>query len=635
MAPPGACRLVVPIMVSEQRSATSVPATKGEKKGDWDLWHLVFVGFFVFLGWRLVQMELWPWVRAWPQRIAHDPLWLLALLSLIGVGVWGWPRVWSWWRTRAHVREVLIPLYAGLAPLLGTPVEDKPTKWLQIPRDVDFSDPAARMRITLPDTWRGLDEARTTLVRLVSERLGVPLSATWQLSARPMGVELAPVIIPPPEVLPTQVGWEDTGDRYRVMVGRTYGDMRVVVSTLTETPHYAVGANTGGGKTTALLVPTVQARSYGTLVDMIDCKGDSYVGSLMNEDLVCDVPGVRIHTTGLQAIRCLAEFYTSMKAMAWARAAGYEGEIYDRLLVIDEFGSFMESALIWWRYNAKGKPLFLSWFHMALMQGRTKNHRLVVGTHDFSKTTFGGTNVRNLLGTKIWIGPCPPPVWVAAFGYAPRIDYDPHIPGRAVLNITGSDAVTEVQLVHLTKAEARQMALQTPPAPDWFTRGEMAPWISAEIIEDVDAEAGVAAFLPGAEEPEGDGGGGKAPEAEGAAEEGNAAGPSRPALRLVKAEAGEPGASGPMLVQGIAGAAALLGMTKTGFAKARDRAIHDGKPIPGEIRYPDNTLAWPAEALRAWHVSRPRAGKRSAGSAEPQDEAGAGEGAGKGRPSRG
>jgi len=599
-----------------------------------------FVLIFVFLGWRILNLSVWPWVISLPDRIAHHPVWLLALLPLGALIGWGLRQGWAHWRRRVHVRAVLTPLYAALRTLLGLPDDDDPGTWLDVP--VRFRETGqGQVRLVLPAYFLEREGVQAEVHRLFASRLGHQLDARWNLTETPMTVVFTRQADREP--LPREVAWQNTGQQYEVMVGRTYG-RTVTVSTQTETPHYAVGANTGGGKTTALLVPVVHARSYGTLVDLIDVKEDSYKGAvLIDQDghLVCDVPGIRVHTTAQDGIWCLAEFFTSMKAVALAKAAGYTEPIPDRLLVIDEFGSFMTSALTWWKYTAKGKgtPPFMGWFHMCLMQGRTKGHRLVVGTHDFKDDTFGGTNIRNLFGTKIWIGPCPGPTWVSAFGWIPRVEPQTRadgkpIPGRALLNITGQDEVLEVQLAYLAPEQAHTLLLGMPAAPEWFTRGQMAPWITDKALELADAEAAVGPFLTLGREVDQPAGqqptrlsalpaepaepvlvspcppvsaqlaAGETTPTPGHQDTGTA----RPKLALLKNELER--------VTGMKAAAELLDMSLANFTKTRQRALKAGRPIPGERRE-GRQLSWPAEALRAWRGLEPTDQDAPAQSIEP------------------
>jgi hypothetical protein len=58
--------------------------------------------------------------------------------------------------------------------------------------------------------------------------------------------------------------------------------------------------------------------------------------------------------------------------------------------------------------------------------------------------------------------------------------------------------VREIQPSYITPDVGAYLT-QCPPAPEWFDRGEMAPWITPEILVEVNATAATAKFLPGGE----------------------------------------------------------------------------------------------------------------------------------------
>jgi hypothetical protein len=353
--------------------------------------------------------------------------------------------------------------------------------------DQEGADP---VRLAVPDGWAG---AKAGVEDVIAERLGGEWTVRWHLATHPHYVTFKRRIVKPKP--PKMVEWELSGDRYSIFVGQT-GTKKVYVRTETETPHWGVSAGTGGGKTSTLTLPAVHWRGHGGLVDVIDLKQDSYETSLMG------VSGFRVHTDVISAVTAMAEFLVSAKSMTVARSQGYPMDtVPPRILLIDEFGSFVSAVDSWWKYGIQEKgtsPVF-AWFHMVLMQGRTKNHRVVVGTHDFSRETFKGTGPRDLIGTKILIGAVSNPKWVTTFGYEfKRIEFDAKQPGRGVIGIAGV-GVDELQLAYIDPPDVRAVCSEFEPAPAWFDRGEMAPWITEQAIELTHREAHIRPFLPGGE----------------------------------------------------------------------------------------------------------------------------------------
>jgi hypothetical protein len=437
----------------------------------------------------LIAAETHPWVL------------LSAALTIAGATVGGV----VWWRRRRDAREAAsraevkesprehVPsLWRVLPDVIGVPPQSPHGDWLSLPSDL--ASPDARVVLRLPDSWLGLPDQRALLDHVVTSRLpgewdltvslvGTPHTATWRRRvAKPH--------------LPRLVEWEPSADPHRLMIGQGHGGP-LYVSTRTETPHWGVSAGTGGGKTTTILMPVIHHRTHGTLIDIIDLKEDSFQPLIEPEP----VSGVRVHTTAIGAVTALAEFFVSMKSIATARANGYDEPIPDRLMVIDEFGSFMLAANTWWKYGLKGKgtPPFMAWWRMTLMQGRTKNHRFIIGAHSFDLSLFGSSEARDLVGTKVVIGQCSPSKWITSFGQGTkRVPYDATIPGRGVVRIGGRDP-EEIQLCYFTGEDARAMCAEAPAAPEWFDAGDMAPWISPEGIELANSEGHVIPFLPGGE----------------------------------------------------------------------------------------------------------------------------------------
>jgi hypothetical protein len=360
------------------------------------------------------------------------------------------------------------------------------------PEDRPPTDGIEPVRLVLPAEFA--EQAKGQVTSLLKARLGGEWAEKWNLNRHPMTAEFTRKLVSPRP--PSTVDWELSKDKYSVFVGKT-GKRSVYVRTETETPHWGVSAGTGGGKTTTLLLPAIHWRHFGGVTDLIDMKKDSF------EAHISGLSGFRIHTTIDQAVAAVAEFLTSAMAKSAAIRRGFdETDIPPRTLIFDEFGSFVEIAKIWWRdvLEKKGDPPVKSWFHIILMQGRTKDHRVVVGTHDFSLATFGGTGPRDLLGTKILLGPVSNPKWVTTFGHDHRkVKHQAKVKGRGIIGITGM-APEEIQMAYPGAPEdVRAMLADLPPAPAWFDAGEMAPWITAADIASASREVNIRPFLPGGE----------------------------------------------------------------------------------------------------------------------------------------
>uniref|UniRef100_UPI002E76BFB6 hypothetical protein n=1 Tax=Streptomyces sp. GSL17-113 TaxID=3115365 RepID=UPI002E76BFB6 len=94
---------------------------------------------------------------------------------------------------------------------------------------------------------------------------------------------------------------------------------------------------------------------------------------------------VRIHKTTRECIAAFGEFLASMMAAEAAQEKGADphmrSQLVPRTLVVDELPTLIKLAYSWWRYGLKqkGTPPFLDWLGIILLQGRSSNHRIVVG----------------------------------------------------------------------------------------------------------------------------------------------------------------------------------------------------------------------------------------------------------------
>ncbi|MEV4928064.1 hypothetical protein [Streptomyces roseoverticillatus] len=465
-----------------------------------------------------VQLGVTSWGR-WPYAArAAARLWVAAIAWLLWQGdsrAW-WvlaggvvaglavaatgPMAAGWWHPRPiNDRErYAFGLFGGVAPVLRLDTvgdEERPPVRM---RDVlefpeDLAADGAVITLLLPMEWQGTELQREQLAYAIERRIPGEWDANYQLYGDQHWVQWTRRPAPEADpVLPGLVSWIPSDNPRRVMVGQTHqGPYYVDMGSAT--PHWGVSGGTGDGKTTGLLIPVVHARMHGALVDCITLKTNAF------EDIEGE-SGIRVHKSGRTAVAAIAEFFVSMKAAEAARGTTSERHLRPRYLVIDEFGSFVLAAKLWWKYGIGGKGVvpFEAWFHMILMQGRSSDHRIIVGAHTFSREMFGSSEVRDLVGTKAIMGPYSDSKWLVTFGYAEKIEYDFSVKGRGAIGITGQPDIEEIQFAYITP-EARGYLKKCEDAPEWFDRGEMAPWITADVLAEAEREVAVAAFLPGGE----------------------------------------------------------------------------------------------------------------------------------------
>ncbi|MGW2227464.1 type IV secretory system conjugative DNA transfer family protein [Streptomyces formicae] len=448
-------------------------------------------------------------VYGWWRAPAVTELVLIAVAGAAIVAAITSPAGLGWWRVSRVLtdRQIYGPgVWVAIRQILRMEETETRERWLSVPEDMTAD--GARIVLRLPAKWVGGPEAVAAIERVIEERVPGEWESRWERTTKEHFAEwtLKPKPKPKP-VLPDYVPWKSTGDPFRVFFGLVIdGDSiaDAVIQTQTATPHWGVAGATGSGKSTVLYIPVVHGRQNGELIDILDTKRNS----LKEAE---GYSGVRVHKTTRECISAFAEFLASMMAAEAAAEKGADPRLRDQLvprtLVVDELPTLIKLAYSWWRYGLKGKgtPPFLDWLAIILLQGRSSNHRVVVGTQQFANAFFGGTMERAQIGTRIVVGQQDRVSWGVAFGQStPVLGFDSEIKGRGAYtdNRKHPEAdhvyVREVQPSYITP-EVGNLLSQCPPAPQWFDRGEMAPWITPEVLVEVNATAATAKFLPGGE----------------------------------------------------------------------------------------------------------------------------------------
>ncbi|NUW02906.1 hypothetical protein [Streptomyces sp. CAI 127] len=395
-------------------------------------------------------------------------------------------------------------IWAAVRQVLRLEETELRARWLAVPDDM--ADGSARIVLRLPVRWVGGPEGVAAIERIIDARAPGEWDAKWVRTDREHYVQWTRKPAPKKRpVLPDFVPWKPSGDPYTLYFGKAIeGDEIVdaVIRTETATPHWGVAGDTGSGKSTALYLPVVHCRQNGELIDILDTKRNS----LSQAE---GASGVRIHKTVRECIGAFGEFLASMMAAEAAMEKNADpalkSQLIPRTLVIDELPTLFKLAYCWWRYGLRGKgaPPFADWLGIILLQGRSSNHRVVIGTQQFANAFFGGTMERAQIGTRVNVGQTDRVSWGVAFGQStPMLGYTTDVKGRGAFSDKQKAPdgdylwVREVQPCYITPVVPELLAA-CPPAPEWFDDGAIAPWITPEILTEVDVTAAVVPFLPG------------------------------------------------------------------------------------------------------------------------------------------
>ena len=370
--------------------------------------------------------------------------------------------------------------YLQLCQYLGTDPGDRPGRWLSIPAGF-AGDPGARVTLAYPAAWDPDTAKQKHIDEVIRRHLGGdlacafgPYQATWTHPPAPPelarfdGYDLPRPQSPPGHLLA--------------------GGRKWVADLQDEEPHLFIAAGTGGGKTATASVPAAHARANGWLVDIVDPKRRSYISRKTGHDVLTNVPGIRVHTDIESMLWALEEFFLSMIGVniAVGERNAWPGAFPQRLLVIDEFGTFASMAgRMHRRSHGQGQPPALDQRRQIEWQGRQAGHRLVVAVHPPNLRWFGDSDSRGQYGYRLITGAYTSSLWRMTFGYTAPIQWDTRIKGRGVVGIgEAEELIHHAQIAWMPAEERRRYAPTGPPPPPWFTGMQPAPWITGHVISE-------------------------------------------------------------------------------------------------------------------------------------------------------
>ena len=240
------------------------------------------------------------------------------------------------WRRARYVRAVIRPVYLQLCGYLGTDPDANPLRWLDVPRS--FASTDAVVTLTYPAAWNPDAAKQKNIDEVIRRHLGGdlagvfgPHTATWRHPPAP------------PARAPFD-GYQLPA--HRIHLATLAGGRKWIADLEHEEPHLFIAAGTGGGKTATAALAAAHARAHGWLIDIIDPKRRSYIDRKTGRDVLTNVPGIRVHTSIESMMWALEEFFLSMLGVniAVGAHAAWPGAFPQRMLVIDEFGTFAGMA---------------------------------------------------------------------------------------------------------------------------------------------------------------------------------------------------------------------------------------------------------------------------------------------------
>lgn len=175
---------------------------------------------------------------------------------------------------RSWEREVVLPLGRALAPQLQlSPLDREIREWLTVPHSFR-EDGGAPVEVRLPHGYAGQEKARSSVVSLAGEKLGLrEPSASWQLEGSAPRLIISAPSLPPTHVLFGDVrSWLENSEEYRPFMGMVGSDKAMHAEMIEASPHIGVSGGPGAGKSTLAKLVAMQALRWGWGVVVLDWK---------------------------------------------------------------------------------------------------------------------------------------------------------------------------------------------------------------------------------------------------------------------------------------------------------------------------------------------------------------------------
>jgi hypothetical protein len=390
--------------------------------------------------------------------------------------------VWRWVGQEGRLqweKERVLPLAQGLSTMLnmGTMTRAKARRMIHVPRD--YRSPGKVISILLPPTFTGAEKGlEDRMIRTVKARLGIEdeISADWQLEGASPRVLISMPAAPPERVYFSHARlFLEKAQEYSPFVGISGGGEGVTVSLENDSPHMAVSAGSGAGKSVLIKNIAMQFRRWGWNIIILDWKEESH-------EWAKGMDGVR-YCTSIEDIHdmCIAlgDEVEERKSNPHLPRP--------KLLVISEEWNITAPLLAdyWYSLRAAAEPEERR--HMptrspaltARMKvnftGRQLGMSDILVAQRFSaRVTNGNADLREsfqLLFMARWKTQT---LKMLAGGIKP-FPKMPKVPGRWVCIMGETPVVIQVPLV--TDEEARSFALSGEPAAisPWVERGVLAP----------------------------------------------------------------------------------------------------------------------------------------------------------------
>ncbi len=389
-----------------------------------------------------------------------------AAVTALAYGIWRARRAI---RMLGHNRSLVQPLYQTLAPMVGHPYRDIPSRYLSVPLDYRDNENAS-IRLTLPPTWEGKLAQQKDVSSLVIRRLGGDWDSFFNHTVKPPYVDFRRSPAPPSSVAFSDIrAAYDSGSANTLILGIGARNDVISVSLDSDSPHFALSIGTGGGKSSVGRGIIAYLIHHGVeRIDIVDPKR-------VSQNWARGIPGVYIHRTMATQMEAIHSVRERMDSRYDSLDSDETLTFPRHVLLIEEQNSWISYAQQYWddyrrdldppeRAKVPRKNPALGDLAYILFQGRQACVNVFSIYQRMSAAASGGGDLRENYGAKL-LARFSPQTWKILVGTTP-VPRSSRIAGRAMFVL--GDEHRAVQLAFLTEPEARAYALAgcRAPAPD-------------------------------------------------------------------------------------------------------------------------------------------------------------------------
>ena len=411
---------------------------------------LTAVGALAGMGWGHLTGSLGV---AWASGMVAGGLGVVA-----GWWAMGWLRLWP------HRRRWVRPLEIALRGLIDWPWNLPAHKWLCVSPE-RAEDPEGVV-VSLPAGFVGTPRDREQIEHVVREKLALGgeerTLCSWRMSSRQHKVVFKARARPPREA-------RFSDPEVRALVERARASKPVIalgaptlrypvgepigVDLDSESPHMAVSAGTGAGKSNMLRDVAAQLMHHGAGLVICDFKRRSHRWAKGLEGVVYARSIPEIHNALLAVAREAmrrneaADAYPADRQPRWPRL----------VLLLEELNSTMEALKLYWRdeLGEKGTSPAIIAYWQILTMGREARVHILTAAQLLTSAAAGGPVARAQYGT-IVMARFKAQGWRMLFPDIKPIPKSDNHPGRGYIVL--GNTVREGQIIFMTEAECRDLA---------------------------------------------------------------------------------------------------------------------------------------------------------------------------------